>query len=1233
MRYLQRNNIIENNELIEKCVEETGLTPQVVKMLLNRGFDTETKIKKFLYPTSSNFCSPFMFKDMMKAVARIKSAIDNKENICVWGDFDCDGICSATILSLALSKLGGKITCYIPDRQDEGYGLNNDKIYKLKQEKDVSLIITVDCGITAFNEVLFAQKNNIDVIITDHHNAPEKLPECIGILDAKVPGETYPFKELCGAGVAFKLIEAICGRVKALEYIDLVAIATVADIVPLVDENRIIVAEGLNKINTDPRKGIECLCDKIVKDGQLVEAYHLGYKIGPMINACGRIGDTKDAVKLLSINNEEIVKTLVDKIINYNETRKKIEENILNECLLMLNPEKQYDSIVLFNKEWNIGVIGIVASRLVEKFYCPVIIFGYDKNNKVYHGSGRSIEGISLYNTLKCTEKHIVKWGGHDMAAGLNVSPENMDSFIKAFDNEVKNKSSEKKEQSIYYDLKLDIKNVSKSFLSSLKMLEPTGAGNPKPVFFSENVSVDNICEIGFTGKHFRSQVFDKTGIVSAVAFNQKRPSRNERLDVVYTIENNLFKGKSNLQINILNMQENTTIKEEKIVNNTTSYGVRTRDLSIEVIDGISDVKLKQFNKANIFTINDLIHYFPKKYMDFRNPKTIMEVRDKDLCSVRGFVRTVKASGKMIYAMCSDVNGTSFMVCWFNQDYIVRLIHTNTYYNFCGTIRVTKNGFVQLMPQYWDCEPTKLNVLMPVYKKIPGMSQTYLSDTIEKAFKYVSNTDYLTKDIVEKFNLLSEYNCLKKLHFPDNNIDVQLAEKRQVFDELFKFNFILKNKMKDSSADTKYKIKSNNIWNEIKTKLPYSLTQDQENTVYDMYKYMKEGKRLNGLVQGDVGSGKTIVAFFMLALAYENGFQSCMIAPTEVLAKQHYEAICELLLPLGIKIALLTGSQKAREKKKVVTQIKNNDIDIVVGTHAIIQDTVEFSNLGMVVVDEQHKFGVEQREKLLNGENKPHFVTMSATPIPRTLSMALYGDHIQVYNIKQKPAGRKDVITKVMTSNEEVNEFMLNEIRAGRQCYIVCPLIDESESEKMSDVKSVTEEENNLREYFKEYPEVKISAISGKMKQAEIAIEIEKFANQETNILLSTTIIEVGVNVPNATVMVIKSSERFGLAQLHQLRGRVGRGSYQSYCLLQTDEEERKAGILCSTNDGFEIAKQDLLMRGTGDFIGTQQTGNNKSVMLMLSQPELYKEISKLNDAIYSNKAKFNIYKYLLEEE
>lgn len=307
---------------------------------------------------------------------------------------------------------------------------------------------------------------------------------------------------------------------------------------------------------------------------------------------------------------------------------------------------------------------------------------------------------------------------------------------------------------------------------------------------------------------------------------------------------------------------------------------------------------------------------------------------------------------------------------------------------------------------------------------------------------------------------------------------------------------------------------------------------------------------------------------------------------------------------------------------------------MVVGTHAVIQDSVEFQKLGLMIVDEQHRFGVVQREALLEKYQNPHSIVMSATPIPRTLSMALYVDSIQVLTIKTKPKGRKPVETRQMEKDEEVNEFMWQEIQKGRQCYVICPLIEDSESERMAEVESVNTVHKNLVSYFKKYPEVKISLISGKMKQKEIDEEIKKFSNNETHILVSTTIVEVGVNIPNATVMVIKNAERFGLAQLHQLRGRVGRSSHQSYCILQSPKKDDiKIEIMCSTADGFEIAKRDLELRGPGDFIGIKQSGQNKYVMLMLAYPTLYEKISKLNDQIYADPLWYARYSFINEFE
>ena len=1192
---------------------------------MNRGAKDISDISKYINPSLSNLNSPFLFKDMKKMLLRLKLAKDNGELVCVWGDYDCDGICATIILYNTLMSCGINATYFIPDRHSDGYGLNKNGILMLKN-KNVSLIVTVDCGITNTDEVDFARENGVDIIITDHHNPPSVLPSAYAILDAKVPDEPYPFKDMCGAGVALKISQVMTGNIA--RFIDIAAIATVADVVPLVGENRVIVASGLERLNLDRRIGISALCDTFWKEERRIQAETIAFNIAPMINACGRVGNVENAISLLTTSFKSVGESLASILVSYNEKRKQIENRIYNECVSYLGNTKR-TSIALKNSKWDTGVIGIVASKLVEKYKCPVILLSIE--NGFYKGSARAPDGINLYERLSLCDDTIYKWGGHVSAAGVSVELGKIDDFIAKFSSI---KQENEKEEKILYDSQIKVIHINKRLISIMNLIEPTGCENPKPLFLSKGVSIKNIYSIGDMGQHFKCQIFDETGVVDAIAFNKEPPSKYENLDIVFSVGINNYKGKEKLQIEIKGFIENKILPKSTIpADDVVQYGIRAKDLPLDILSDISDVKLRQFEKAGIKTIDDLVKYFPQKYYDFRYEKTVRDVRDGDTCRIKGHVRVVKQSGKMVYAMCRDKDDNSFMACWFNQDYILRMVSSGAIYNFCGNIKITTSGMVQVMPQFFDREPTQLSILKPIYKKIPGMSQQYLADTIKKAFQYVPMTDYLTKDIVDDFGLLSEYSCIKTLHFPENDLDVQRAEKRQVFDELFKFNFILKNNHNKIVKTTNFKIKTNKSWDLLKSILPYDLTNDQNKVISEMLKTVSSGNPINGLIQGDVGSGKTIVAIFMLALFAENKYQSVLIAPTEVLAKQHFEECQKLLSECGFNVVLITGSQKAKEKRTVLKSIKDGTANIIVGTHAAIQDAVEYKNLALVIVDEQHKFGVEQREKLLESENRPHFITMSATPIPRTLSMAIYGDDIQVYSIKEKPAGRKDIVTKMMYSDSEVNEFMLEEIRNGRQCYVVCPLIEESSSKRMDGVKSVKDEALAIEKYFKKDPIVKISAISGKMKQAEIAEEINKFVNKETNILISTTIIEVGVNVPNATVMVIKSSERFGLAQLHQLRGRVGRGDHQSYCILQTNFEDRKASILCCSNDGFEIAKRDLMLRGSGDFIGTKQTGENKSVMLMLSEPELYEKISKLNDEIFSKKEKFKRYEYLIEEK
>lgn len=651
---------------------------------------------------------------------------------------------------------------------------------------------------------------------------------------------------------------------------------------------------------------------------------------------------------------------------------------------------------------------------------------------------------------------------------------------------------------------------------------------------------------------------------------------------------------------------------------------------------GIPKQKINQLMSADIYCIEDLIKYLPRKYYDFRNPVPIKNVKDGDICAIVGTVGEIKESNNLIYTKVTDSNGHYAYAYWFNQKYVAKILKEGEEYIFCGRIKIDKDFYnmKKIFPIMFDKDIRKLQRVIPVYRKIKGMSDEYLEKLIDDALKLVNTEDYLEYKIVKQFNLIGEYEAFKLIHKPRNPEDIEKAKERFVFDDLFLFNFQLKNLNRTKDQSTLYPISSCATWKQLYHNLPFDLTEDQKNCLKTMYYMAKQGKRINALIQGDVGSGKTIVAIFMMLLATENGYQSCMMAPTEVLARQHYKELTQQLKGFPFKIGYLSGNLTAKQKKETQEAIKSGEIQLIIGTHAVIQDGVEFKKLGLMIIDEQHRFGVVQREALLEKYQYPHSIVMSATPIPRTLSMALYGDSIQVLTIKTKPVGRKPVETCQMEKDEEVDEFMWREIQKGRQCYVVCPLIEDSESERMTDVESVNAVYKKLVSYFKKYPKVKISLISGKMKQKDIDEEIRKFANNETHILVSTTIVEVGVNIPNATVMVVKNAERFGLAQLHQLRGRVGRSNHQSYCILQSPKKDDiKVQIMCSTTDGFEIAKKDLELRGPGDFIGIRQSGQNKYVMLMLAYPKLYEEISKLNDQIYADPDWYERYSFINEFE
>lgn len=620
---------------------------------------------------------------------------------------------------------------------------------------------------------------------------------------------------------------------------------------------------------------------------------------------------------------------------------------------------------------------------------------------------------------------------------------------------------------------------------------------------------------------------------------------------------------------------------------------------SIRNIKGVGEKSEKLFNKLGVFTVEELLSFYPAEYEYFGKTQPLAELEEGRTVIVRVCLKALPAislsgSLKIVRAKFKDSTG-SIMAVWFNMPFIMKMLHMGTYYILRGRI-VNRDGRLELqqpkvlsMQEYARLKGS----LQPVYHLTAGLTNNAVAKAVTTALKETDlSGDFLTADIRNEYGLMQWKKAVAAIHFPKNREECIEARKRLVFDEFFLFALAL-GQLKKTKRQTlsKYIMKNRDKTKQLISSLPYKLTVAQENAWSDIQEDMSSGIVMNRLVQGDVGSGKTIVAILALLFAVENGCQGAIMVPTEVLAIQHYETFNELLAPLGIKTGLLTSSAGAAGKREIYSQIKKQEIDIVIGTHAIIQDKVEFKNLGLVVTDEQHRFGVKQREALYKKGMEPHMLVMSATPIPRTLAIILYGE-LDVSVIDVKPEGRLPVKNCVVGTNYRMTayKFMLKEINAGHQVYVICPMTGESEN---MEAENVTDYSAMLKEKFP--PGVRIACLHGKMKPVDKNAIMEDFAAHKTDILVSTTVIEVGINVPDATVMMIENAERFGLAQLHQLRGRVGRGKSQSYCIFMAGNASKEVmdrlSVIGGSNDGFYVAGEDLKMRGPGDFFGIRQSG------------------------------------------
>ncbi|MBR3609596.1 MAG: ATP-dependent DNA helicase RecG [Bacteroidales bacterium] len=632
--------------------------------------------------------------------------------------------------------------------------------------------------------------------------------------------------------------------------------------------------------------------------------------------------------------------------------------------------------------------------------------------------------------------------------------------------------------------------------------------------------------------------------------------------------------------------------------------------IDIKFLAGVGPKRAEILKKEiGVATYEDLLYYFPYKYIDRSKIFKINEIDGNfPYIQIEGEIISYEEVGtgraKRLSATFSDGTGTIELVWFKGAKYIKENYRLRTKYTVFGKPAQYGSKISIAHPEIDKVEPftERKHTLQGYYSTTEEMKKKFInSKTISKLIESIFRSlkvpifETISIDVAKECNLININDALRNIHFPKSNEELQKATFRLKFEELFyiQLNILRYMKLRERSLNGfKFKRIGDNVNNFYKYNLPFELTNAQKRVIKEIRYDMGSGKQMNRLLQGDVGSGKTLVAIMSMLIASDNDFQACIMAPTEILATQHYENIKRLLSGLNINIALLTGSTKKSERDAIDKGLKDGTINFIVGTHALIEDNVIFKNLGLVIVDEQHRFGVVQRSKLWKKNNQPpHVLVMTATPIPRTLAMTLYGD-LDVSVIDELPPGRKPISTilRFDSGADKMYNGIRKQIEAGRQIYIVYPLIKESEK---SDLKNLEEGYNYVKNLFKEY---EVCMVHGKMKSSEKEEEMQKFASGRAKIMVATTVIEVGVDVPNASVMVIENAERFGLAQLHQLRGRVGRGAEQSYCILKTthklsENSRKRLDIMCKTNDGFEIAEADLKLRGPGDMEGTQQSG------------------------------------------
>lgn len=646
------------------------------------------------------------------------------------------------------------------------------------------------------------------------------------------------------------------------------------------------------------------------------------------------------------------------------------------------------------------------------------------------------------------------------------------------------------------------------------------------------------------------------------------------------------------------------------------------RFTKLEEIKGVGEKTSALFASRQLFTAGDLIAYYPIGYDRYDPPVSLSEARPWHIVTLSLYVTGTGSTGRagsrtITHFQAGDRTG-KIRLSFFNMPYLRGTLSPGTWHLFRGLLKTTKTGlFYMEQPQIFTPEKYNgiQNTMQPRYSLKKGLKNQTVVKTVRQVLdSYAFPEDYLDGRELAEYGLCSQEEAVRKIHFPLTEEDVRSARRRLIFDEFFAFILTVRRQREEEKETPNLRpMKTSSLAQELIRKLPFCLTGGQQKAWEEIRGDLTGSHIMNRLLQGDVGSGKTILAFLALIMTSENGRQGALMAPTEVLAGQHMKALTEMAekYDLPIHPVLLTGSVKARERKKIYGEIADGKADIIIGTHALFQEAVEYHDLGLVITDEQHRFGVRQREGLADKGKEVPVLVMSATPIPRTLAIILYGD-LQISELRELPSDRLPIKNLAMKQGmrEKALRFICRQVREGRQAYVICPAVEAPDPEDIEDPSGILSpgasgEMENVADYtqmLKEVlpPEIRIDSLHGRMKPAEKAAVMERFASHETDILVSTTVIEVGINVPNATVMLVENAERFGLSQLHQIRGRVGRGRDQSYCIFlyaQGKDRPERLDILVRNNDGFTIAEEDLKLRGPGDIFGVRQSGDLGFIM------------------------------------